>query len=76
MKIFRFFTLILLFFCIVLNAQTKLEKVKFYFPDSKELRKDNIDWYRFLVPENWGKVNERKISLAVAVLKSKTTSKQ
>ena len=76
MKVFRFFTLILLFFCIVLNAQTKLEKVKSYFPDSKELRKDNIDWYRFLVPENWEKVNERKISLAVAVLKSKTTSKQ
>lgn len=76
MRIFRFFTLISLFFCIVLNAQTKLEKVKSYFPDSKELRKDNIDWYRFSVPENWEKENERKISLAVAVLKSKTISKQ
>ncbi|MCL8537190.1 alpha/beta fold hydrolase [Chryseobacterium gallinarum] len=76
MKIFRFFILISLLFSIVLNAQTKLEKVKSYFPDSKELRKDNIDWYRFSVPENWEKVNERKISLAVAVLKSKTASKQ
>ncbi|WP_183147968.1 alpha/beta fold hydrolase [Chryseobacterium nematophagum] len=53
-----------------------MEKVKSYFPDSKELRKDNIDWYRFSVPENWEKVNERKISLAVAVLKSKNTYKQ
>ncbi|CAA7196355.1 Tripeptidyl aminopeptidase [Chryseobacterium potabilaquae] len=76
MRMFRFFTLVLMCFCIVLNAQTKLEKVKSYFPDSKELRKDNIDWYRFSVPENWEKVNEKKISLAVAVLKSKMTSKQ
>jgi pimeloyl-ACP methyl ester carboxylesterase len=76
MRIFRFLTLIILFFSIVLNAQVKLEKVKSYFPDSKELRKDNIDWYRFSVPERWKEVNERKIALAVAVLKSKTTSKQ
>lgn len=76
MRIFRFFTLISLFFSIVLNAQIKLEQVKSYFPDSKELRNDNIDWYRFSVPENWKKINGRKISLAVAVLKSKTASKQ
>lgn len=76
MKIFRFFTLITLFFSTVLNAQTNLEKVKSYFPASKELRKDNIEWFRFSVPENWGHVNERKISLAVAVLKSKTHSNQ
>ncbi|MBB4804731.1 pimeloyl-ACP methyl ester carboxylesterase/heme/copper-type cytochrome/quinol oxidase subunit 4 [Chryseobacterium defluvii] len=76
MRLFRFFFLITLFITVSLNAQTKLEKVKSYFPDSKELRKDPIEWYRFSVPENWEKVNERKISLAVAVLKSKTASKQ
>ncbi|MFP3599139.1 alpha/beta fold hydrolase [Chryseobacterium sp. SIMBA_029] len=76
MRNFRLLTLIALFISIVLSAQTKLEKVKSYFPDSKELKKDNIDWYRFSVPENWDKINERKISLAVARLKSKTKSKQ
>lgn len=54
----------------------KLEKVKSYFPDSKALRKDHIEWYRFSVPENWKKPNERKIALAVAVLKSKAASNQ
>ncbi|WP_353150131.1 alpha/beta fold hydrolase [Chryseobacterium sp.] len=73
MKIFRF-TFILLLISIILNGQTHLEKVKSFFPDSKELKKESIDWYRFSVPENWKKPDERKISLAVSVLKSKTKS--
>ncbi|ASW74372.1 alpha/beta hydrolase [Chryseobacterium piperi] len=76
MKIFRFFTFILILISCAFNAQTNLEKVKTFFPDSKDLKYDNIDWYRFLVPENWEKTKERKISLAVSVLKSKTQVKQ
>lgn len=76
MKIFRFFTFILILISCVSNAQTNLEKVKTFFPDSKDLKHDNIDWYRFSVPEDWDKAKERKISLAVSVLKSKTQVKQ
>jgi pimeloyl-ACP methyl ester carboxylesterase len=56
-------------------SQTKLEETKSYFPDSKDLKKDSIDWYRFSVPENWDNITERKISLAVAVLKCTISSK-
>jgi len=76
MKILHFFTFILLLISFVLRGQTNLEKSKTFFPDSKDLKKDNIDWYRFSVPENWDKANKRKISLAVSVLKSKTGSEQ
>lgn len=76
MKIFRFFTLILFLISLFCNGQTNLEKVKTFFPDSKKLKKENIDWYRLSVPENWDKIHERKIALAVSVLKSKTTAKK
>ncbi|RTZ01738.1 alpha/beta fold hydrolase [Flavobacterium bomense] len=76
MKITQFFTLIFFLISTVAFSQTKLEKTKTYFPDSKDLKKEKIDWYRFTVPENWDKSDERKISLAVSVLKCKKDLKK
>lgn len=48
----------------------KLVKVATFFPEWKELKKENIDWYHLSVPENYNKINGKKITLSVTVLHS------
>lgn len=63
-----------LFSTTIVFSQIKLDKTNSYFSDSNDLQEENIEWYRFTVPENWDLPAARKITLALAVLKSKGES--
>lgn len=76
MKLNPFFSLIFLLFFNSFFSQVKLEKVPTFFPELKDLKEENINYYRFSVPENWSVTSNRKNNLAIAVIKSKYTTKK
>ncbi|WP_136668998.1 alpha/beta fold hydrolase [Flavobacterium sp. H122] len=76
MKLNPIFSLLFLLFFNTFFSQVKLEKVATYFPELEELKNENINYYRFTVPENWEKTTSTKNALAIAVVKSKNTSKK
>ncbi|MBG6063628.1 pimeloyl-ACP methyl ester carboxylesterase [Flavobacterium sp. CG_9.1] len=52
----------------------KLEKTTTFFPEEKAINQDNIEWSYLTVPENWDNPSDKKVKMAVAILKS--TSKK
>ena len=65
--------LVFLLFTIVFQAQT-FEKTASFYPNSETLKKENIEWGYLTVPENWDVITEKKVKLAVAIIKSTATT--
>ncbi len=65
--------LVFLLFTIVFQAQT-FEKTESFYPNSETLKKENIEWGYLTVPENWDVITDKKVKLAVAIIKSTATT--
>ncbi|WP_264524484.1 alpha/beta fold hydrolase [Flavobacterium sp. N502536] len=76
-KVLSLFFLVLIVpaFAFAQTKAFKLEKVKTFFPEDKQLSQENIEWGYLTVPENWDKPTGKTVKIAVAVLKSSTKSK-
>ena len=56
-------------------SQGAYEKRRSFYPDIERINQENIEWGFFSVPENWEKTTDKKVKLAVAILKNTSEKK-
>ncbi len=72
----QFWLLFLLFMLpACLFSQTnnfKFKKTTSFFPNEKNINRENVEWGYLIVPENWNKPEGKTIKIAVVIIKSKS----
>lgn len=62
-------------FIVGQEDQSIYQQASTFYPNSEEINEQNIEWGFFIVPENWHSPSDKKIKLAVAILKSTSNNK-
>jgi pimeloyl-ACP methyl ester carboxylesterase len=69
-KLIILFTFLILYLPVNSQTDSLLKPAGTFFPEWKELNKENIRNYSLSVPENWSNAQGKKIKLAITVIKS------
>ncbi|PKV49535.1 TAP-like protein [Aquimarina sp. MAR_2010_214] len=56
------------------NTNVQFEETTSFYPNEESLKKHEIEWGVFTVPEDWDNINSNTVKLAIAILKNTSKS--